>query len=128
MRKTIDTSNAPAAIGPYAQANIVDNTIYISGQIPIDPLTGELKGNEIESQAEQCIKNISAILTAAGSSLDKVVKTTVFLSNMDNFNVMNEVYARFFTGRQLPSRTTVEISRLPKNALVEIEAIAYFEI
>jgi len=128
MRKTISTSNAPAAIGPYAQVNIVDNTIYVSGQIPIDPLTGELKGNDIRTQTEQCIKNIDAILTAAESSLDDVIKTTVYLSSMDDFSAMNEVYAKFFTGRLLPSRATVEVSRLPKNALVEIEAIAYIEI
>ena len=125
MRTTIKTPNAPAAIGPYAQANIVNGTIYVSGQIPIDPLTGELSENEIKAQTKQCIKNIEAILAAAGSDLQNVVKTTVFLSDMGNFAAMNEVYAEFFSGELLPSRATVEVSGLPKGALVEIEAIAY---
>jgi 2-iminobutanoate/2-iminopropanoate deaminase len=128
MKTKIETKNAPAAIGPYAQGNVVNASgdfIFTSGQIPIDPATGELAGADITVQTERSISNLAAILEAAGSSLEKVVKTTVFLSNMNDFAKMNEVYAARFTGEALPSRTTVEVARLPKDALIEIEAVAY---
>jgi 2-iminobutanoate/2-iminopropanoate deaminase len=122
-RRRIETTTAPAAIGPYAQANAFGGLIFTSGQIPIDPATGELAGGGIESQTERSLKNLSAILAAAGSSMDKVLKTTVFLSDMNNFAAMNAVYARYFNGENLPSRSAVQAA-LPKGALVEIEAVA----
>ena len=123
-RLIIKTESAPAAIGPYAQANRAGDFIFTAGQIPLDPSTGELAGTSIEEQTEQVLKNIEAILTAAGSGLPGVVKTTVFLADMNDFAKMNEVYTRFFTGSELPSRSAVQVAALPKGALVEIEAIA----
>lgn len=120
--KIVQTENAPKAIGPYSQAIEAGNFIYTSGQIPIDPLTGKLKEGGIEAQTEQIIKNLSAILTAAGSSLDKVIKTTCFLKDINDFAKFNEVYAKFFTGK--PARSCVEVSALPKGALVEMDVIA----
>ena len=120
--KIIQTENAPKAVGPYSQANVVGDFIYTSGQIPIDPITGELAEGGIEAQTEQIIKNLSAILTAAGSSLDKVIKTTCFLKDINDFAKFNEVYAKFFTGK--PARSCVEVSALPKGALAEIDVIA----
>jgi 2-iminobutanoate/2-iminopropanoate deaminase len=122
-RKVIATNAAPAAIGPYAQANHVCKYVWTSGQIPLDPATGEIVGATIEEQTERAIKNLEAVLLAGGSSLALTVKTTVFLSDMNNFAAMNEVYAKFFAGDMLPSRSCVEVSRLPKDVLVEIEAV-----
>lgn len=124
MRKIVATEKAPAAIGPYAQANIIGNLVYTSGQIPIDPSTGNLVEGGIEEQTAQVFRNIAAVLEAAGSGLDKVIKTTCFMDNMEDFAKMNEVYAGFFSG-QYPSRSAVEVAKLPKGALIEIEAIAY---
>lgn len=124
MRKIVATEKAPAAIGPYAQANIIGNFVYTSGQIPIDPSTGNLVEGGIEEQTAQVFRNLAAVLEEAGSGLDKVIKTTCFMDNMEDFAKMNEVYASFFSG-QYPSRSAVEVAKLPKNALIEIEAIAY---
>ncbi|KAI7870980.1 endoribonuclease L-PSP [Spinellus fusiger] len=119
----IQTSSAPAAIGPYAQAIKVNNMVYTSGQIPVDPKTGEVVQGGIAEQTHQSLTNVSEVLKAAGTSLDKVVKTTVFLKDMNDFAKMNEVYASFFTTHQ-PARSAVEVARLPKDVAVEIEAIA----
>ncbi len=120
--KPIETKNAPAAIGPYSQAIVVNGLVYSSGQIPINPATGAIEASTIEAQTEQVIRNLSAVLEAAGSSLEKVVKTTCFLKNIGDFATFNVVYARYFTGK--PARSCVEVSALPKNALVEIEVVA----
>ena len=124
MRKIVATDKAPAAIGPYAQANIIGNLVITSGQIPIDPATGNLVEGDIEVQTRQVFANLKAVLEAAGSSLDKIVKTTFFMDNMNDFAKMNEVYASFFSG-DYPSRSAVEVAKLPKGALIEIEVIAY---
>lgn len=123
MRKIVATDKAPAAIGPYAQANIIGDLVITSGQIPIDPATGNLVEGDIEAQTKQIFKNLKAVLEAAGSGLDKIVKTTCFMDNMNDFAKMNEVYASFFSG-DYPSRSAVEVAKLPKGALIEIEAIA----
>ncbi|MCL2883410.1 MAG: RidA family protein [Coriobacteriia bacterium] len=123
-RVIIKTDQAPAAIGPYAQANKVGNLVFTSGQIPLDPTTGAVVGNEICAQTTQVLTNLKALLEAAGSGLEKVVKTTVFMADMDDFAAMNEVYARFFTGPELPSRSALAVRALPKAVLIEIEAIA----
>jgi len=125
MRKIIATKAAPAAIGPYSQANQFGNLIFTSGQIPLDPETGAVVGTTIEEQTEQVLKNVKGVLEAAGSSMEKVLKTTVFLSDINNFAAMNAVYAKYFTEGAYPSRSAVEVSRLPKDVLVEIETIAY---
>lgn len=125
MRKTVSTNKAPAAIGPYAQANILGNMVFTSGQVPLDPATGEIVGTTIEAQTEQVFKNIQGILEAAGTSLSNVVKTTVFIKDMNDFGKMNEVYSQYFKDGDLPSRSAVEVARLPKDVLVEIETIAY---
>lgn len=124
MRKIVATDKAPAAIGPYAQANIIGNLVITSGQIPIDPATGNLVEGDIEVQTRQVFANLKAVLEAAGSSLDRIVKTTCFMDNMNDFAKMNEVYASFFSG-DYPSRSAVEVAKLPKGALIEIEVIAY---
>lgn len=124
MKEIINTNNAPAAIGPYSQGVRVDNAVYVSGQLPIDHTTGNFSGNDIKSQTKQSLENVQAILEAAGLKMSNVVKTTVFLSDMNNFADMNSVYAEFFT-ENCPARAAVEVGRLPKDALVEIEAIAY---
>ena len=124
MRKIVATDKAPAAIGPYAQANIIGDLVITSGQIPIDPATGNLVEGDIEVQTKQVFANLKAVLEAAGSSLDKIVKTTCFMDNMNDFAKMNEVYASFFSG-DYPSRSAVEVAKLPKGALIEIEVIAY---
>ena len=124
MRKIVATDKAPAAIGPYAQANIIGTLVITSGQIPIDPATGNLVEGDIEVQTRQVFANLKAVLEAAGSSLDKIVKTTCFMDNMNDFAKMNEVYASFFSG-DYPSRSAVEVAKLPKGALIEIEVIAY---
>jgi len=120
--KTVQTSAAPAAIGPYSQAMITGNMVFTSGQVALPKEGGDLVGSTIEEQTEQLIKNLRAVLEAAGSSLEKVVKTTCFLEDMKYFAAFNEVYAKYFT--QKPARSTVAVKSLPKNALVEVEAIA----
>ena len=123
MRDVVATATAPQAIGPYSQAIKANGLIFTSGQIPIDPATNQLVSGDIVAQTERVLKNVSAILEAAGSSLQKVVRTTVFLKNMSEFAQMNEVYAKFFTSNP-PARSTVEVARLPKDVLVEIDTIA----
>ena len=123
--ETATTNKAPAAIGPYSQAVIQGGFVFTSGQIPIDPATGALRGSDIASQAEQVMKNLAAVLEAAGSSLSSAVKTTCFLKNMDDFAKFNEVYGAYFP--QKPARSCVEVSCLPKGALVEVEVIAAVE-
>ncbi|MBR4540004.1 MAG: RidA family protein [Clostridia bacterium] len=122
MMKLIHTENAPAAIGPYSQAMAVNGMVYTSGQIALNPQTGALAGDSIETQTEQAIKNLKAVLEAAGSGLENVVKTTCFLRRMSDFAVFNAIYERYFTGK--PARSCVEVAALPKGALVEIEAVA----
>lgn len=124
MRKIIATDKAPAAIGPYSQANQVGDLIFTSGQIPIDPATGEIVAGDIEEQTKQALENLKAILEEAGSGMDKVIKTTCFLSDIANFARMNAVYAEFFTEGGYPSRSAFEVAALPKGAMVEIEAVA----
>jgi 2-iminobutanoate/2-iminopropanoate deaminase len=119
----VKTDQAPGAIGPYSQAVSVDGWVFCSGQIPIDPATGELVGGDIAAQTDQVLKNVAAVLAAAGASLSNVVKTTVFLADMGEFAGMNEVYARHF-GDHRPARAAVAVRTLPKNVNVEIEAIA----
>ncbi|MDO4166200.1 MAG: RidA family protein [Eubacteriales bacterium] len=123
MTKVIRTDKAPAAIGPYSQAIECGGMIYTSGMIPIDPATGELVTGSVEAQAEQAISNLEALLAEAGSSIEKAVKTTVFISNMDDFGKINEVYAKHFK-EPYPSRSCVQVARLPKDVAIEIEAIA----
>lgn len=120
--KTVSTDKAPAAIGPYSQAQIVGNMVYTSGQIPIDPATGTIVEG-LEAQANQVFKNIAALLEAAGSHISKVVKTTVFIKNMDDFAAINAVYGQYFT-QPYPARSCVEVARLPKDVLLECEVIA----
>jgi 2-iminobutanoate/2-iminopropanoate deaminase len=122
-KEVISTNNAPAAVGPYSQAIRIGNFVFTAGQVALDPATGKLVGEDAPAQAEQVLKNLNAVLEAAGSSLDKVVKTTVFMKNMDDYKAVNEVYARHFT-QNFPARSAVEVARLPLNALVEIEAVA----
>lgn len=123
MKEIISTENAPGAIGPYSQAVKTGTMVFCSGQIPIDPQTGEFVSDEIGAQTEQVLKNLSAVLKAAGTDLNSVVKTTVFLIDMNDFAVMNEVYAKYFSENK-PARATVQAARLPRDARVEIECIA----
>ena len=123
MKKIVNTDKAPAAIGPYAQAVEIDGLVITSGQLPIDPATGAFPEG-IAEQTRQSLTNVKSILAEAGLGMDKVVKTTVFLSDMNNFGAMNEVYATFFSEGNYPARSAVEVARLPKDALVEIEVIA----
>ena len=123
MKKEINTERAPAAIGPYAQAVAVDGLVITSGQLPIDPSTGSFPEG-IAEQTRQSLTNVKAMLAEAGVGMDRVIKTTVFLSDMNNFGAMNEVYATFFGEGGYPARSAVEVARLPKDALVEIEVIA----
>ena len=123
MKKVICSSNAPSAIGPYSQAIVANGMCYTSGQLPIDPATGAFPEG-IAEQTRQSLKNVKAVLAEASVGMDRVVKTTVFLSDMNNFAAMNEVYAELFSEGGYPARSAVEVARLPKNALVEIEAIA----
>ncbi len=125
MRKTVQTQNAPAAIGPYSQAMICGNMVFTSGQIPLDPATGTIVGDNIRDQAEQVMKNLSAVLEAAGSSCANAVKTTCFLADMADFAVFNEVYAAYFTSN--PARSCVAVKALPKGVLVEVEVVAAVE-
>ena len=122
----IQTEHAPAAIGPYSQAVVVDGWVFCSGQIPIDPETGDLIQGDIKAQTEQVLMNLSSVLEKAGSSLRGVVKTTVFLSDIDDFGAMNEVYARHFHDHR-PARAAVQVGALPKLCSVEIECIARLE-
>lgn len=123
MRSTISTPNAPKAIGPYSQAIRARGLVFVSGQVAIDPATQQVIEGDVAAQTERVIKNISAILTSAESKLDQVLRTTVFLKNMNDFAAMNEVYGKHF-GTAPPARSTVEVSRLPKDVLVEIDVIA----
>ena len=122
-KKAIATANAPAAIGPYSQAVQAGNTIYVSGQIPIDPATGEFAGDDIRAQTKQSLTNIQNILKEAGADMNAVVKTTVLLKNIADFAAMNEVYATFFA-EPFPARAAFQAAALPKDAMVEIEAVA----
>jgi 2-iminobutanoate/2-iminopropanoate deaminase len=123
MKKQVQTDKAPKAIGPYSQAIIANGFVFCSGQIPIDPATGNLISGTIENETRQVLKNLGAVLDAAGSSFDEVVKTTVFLQDMNDFTKMNAVYAEFFKAPN-PARAAVQVARLPKDVKVEIEAIA----
>lgn len=118
----VHTDKAPAAIGPYSQAMKVGSLVFTSGQIPLDPVTGQMVGEDITAQAHQACKNMQAVLEEAGAALTTVVKTTCFLSSMDDFAAFNQVYAQYFTGH--PARSCVAVKTLPKGALVEVEAIA----
>jgi 2-iminobutanoate/2-iminopropanoate deaminase len=122
-KRIITTSQAPAAVGPYSQGVVLDGWVWTCGQVALDPATGAVVGSDAATQADRALQNIEAILQAAGSSLDRVVRTTVYLTNMDDFSAVNEVYARYFS-RAFPARACVEVSRLPLGALVEIDAIA----
>jgi 2-iminobutanoate/2-iminopropanoate deaminase len=119
----INTKNAPAAIGPYSQAINVGNLLFTSGQIPLNPETGEMVSGDVKEAARQCLENLKAILEEAGTNLDNVVKTVVFLKDMNDFVAVNEVYGSYFTGK-MPARSAVQVAKLPKDAQVEIEAIA----
>ena len=122
MKKVISTTNAPAAIGPYSQAIEANGFVFASGQIPVNPETGEIPEG-IEAQAEQVMKNVKNLLEAAGTSVDQVVKTSVFIKNMDDFATINGIYAKYFA-KDCPARSCVEVARLPKDVLMEMEAIA----
>ena len=123
--KVISTEKAPAAIGPYSQAMVIKGVLFTSGQIPLNPQTGEIQGTTIEEQAEQVMKNLGAVLEAAGSSYEKAIKTTCFLADMGDFAAFNEVYGKYFTGK--PARSCVAVKTLPKNVLFEVEVIAEAE-
>ncbi|MBP6378386.1 RidA family protein [Kaistella sp.] len=124
MKKIISTSEAPAAIGPYSQANFANGILYISGQIPLNPQTGKLEEG-IEKETHQVMKNLEAILTEAGLTFKNVVKATIFLKNMDDFAVMNDIYASYLDPESYPARETVQVSCLPKNVDIEISMIAH---
>ncbi|WP_092736843.1 RidA family protein [Riemerella columbipharyngis] len=124
MKKIISTPKAPAAIGPYAQANYINGILYISGQIPLNPETGQLEDG-IEDETHQVMKNLKVILEEAGLTFSNVVKTTIFLKNMDDFAVMNDIYTSYMDMENLPARETIEVSCLPKNVSVEISMIAH---
>lgn len=123
MRQVIATDHGPKAIGPYSQAIKANGLVFLSGQIPVDPTTQQLITGDVATQTERVLQNITGILQAAGSSLPRVVKTTVFLKSMNDFGAMNEVYGRHFTAEP-PARSTVEVARLPKDVLIEIDVIA----
>ncbi len=123
MNQTVHTDNAPKAIGPYSQAIKAGNTVYVSGQLPVDPKTGEFAGDDIKTQTKQSLTNIENILKAAGSGMENVVKTTVLLSDIADFAAMNEVYATFFK-EPFPARAAFQVAAIPKGAKVEIEAVA----
>ncbi|MBS3993035.1 MAG: RidA family protein [Bacteroidetes bacterium] len=124
MKKIINTPHAPAPIGPYNQAVVFGNTIYISGQIPLHPVTGELVMDSIQSETKQVMENLKAILTAADMTFENVVKASIFISDMNNFGAINEVYGAYFNNETAPARETVQVSCLPKNVNVEISMIA----
>ena len=123
MREVIATEQAPQAIGPYSQAIRAQGLIFTSGQIAIDPATAQIIGDDVSAQTDRVLKNLAAILQASGSSLEKVLRCTVFLKNMGDFTAMNEVYGRYFK-QSPPARSTVEVARLPKDVLIEIDVIA----
>lgn len=123
MREVIATEQAPKAIGPYSQAIRTEGLIFTSGQIPIDPATSQVVAGDVSAQTERVLKNLAAVLQASGSSLEKVLRCTVFLKDMEDFAAMNEVYGRYFK-QAPPARSTVEVARLPKDVLVEIDVIA----
>ena len=123
MRSIVSAANAPAAIGPYSQAIKINNLIMTSGQLPVDPSTGEIATGGIEAQTAQALDNLNAVLNAAGFSMDSVIKTTVFIKDMNDFSRMNAIYANYFPADP-PARSCIEVARLPKDALIEIEAIA----
>jgi 2-iminobutanoate/2-iminopropanoate deaminase len=123
MRQAVSTQSAPAAIGPYSQAIKAGNLLFVSGQIPTDPATGSIVPGDVAAQTRRVFQNIGEILKAAGASFDNVVRTTVFLKDMNDFAAMNEVYGTFFTS-PAPARATVQVARLPKDAMVEIDVIA----
>lgn len=123
MKKIINTKSAPAPIGPYNQAVLAGNTLYVSGQIALDSETGKMLNDSITDETRQVMKNITAVLTEAGMSFENIVKTTIFLKNLGDFNVVNEIYGSFFKDN-FPARETVEVSKLPKDANVEISVIA----
>ena len=123
MKTIISTDKAPAAIGPYSQAVKVGDLLFTSGMIPIDPATNTLVQGGIEVQARRALENVKALLEASGTSMDKVVKTVVFIKNMDDFAKVNEIYSEYFT-ENFPARSCVEVARLPKDVLIEMEAIA----
>ncbi|MBF8982153.1 RidA family protein [Lutibacter sp. B2] len=123
MKKIVDTKKAPAAIGPYSQGVVVGNMVYTSGQMPVNPETGEIPQGDIQVQARQSLENVKAILEQAGTSMDNAVKLTVFIKDMNEFSKINEVYAEYFPNDK-PARSCVEVARLPKDVRVEIEAIA----
>ncbi|MBQ9550147.1 MAG: RidA family protein [Lachnospiraceae bacterium] len=123
MNQTVHTDNAPKAIGPYSQAIKAGNTVYVSGQLPVDPATGEFAGDDIKTQTKQSLTNIENILKAAGGGMGDVVKTTVLLSDIGDFGAMNEVYAEFFK-EPFPARAAFQVAAIPKGAKVEIEAVA----
>ncbi|MBR0463948.1 MAG: RidA family protein [Clostridia bacterium] len=125
MKSVISTKNAPGAIGPYSQGIAVGNLVFTSGQLGLDPATGAFPEGGVAAQARQSLTNVKAVLEAAGSGMDKVVKTVVFLKDMNDFAAMNAVYAEFFPEGGYPARSAVEVARLPKDALVEIEAVAH---
>jgi len=124
MKKTIETNQAPKAIGPYSQGISANGFVFTSGQLALDPATGEFVGEEIKEQTRQSLNNVKAILEAAGLTMDQVVKTTVFLKDMNDFAEMNQIYSEFFTEGNYPSRSAVQVARLPKDGLVEFEVIA----
>jgi 2-iminobutanoate/2-iminopropanoate deaminase len=123
MRDVIATKDGPQAIGPYSQAIRANGFVFVSGQVAIDPATQQVVSGDVAAQTDRALKNLSAILKAAGSGLEKVVRSTVFLKNMGDFTAMNEVYGRYFSSTP-PARSTVEVARLPKDVLVEIDVIA----
>lgn len=123
QRTVISTGSAPAAIGPYSQAIVAGELVFCSGQIPLDPQSGQLVGDDIEDQTRRVLANLQAVLEAAGSSLEHVVKTTIFLHDMSDFQIVNSIYAEYF-GDEPPARSTVQVARLPRDVRVEIEAIA----
>lgn len=124
MKEIINTAKAPSAIGPYSQGTTAQGMVFTSGQLPIDPATGVFAEGGIAEQTRQSLLNVKSVLEEAGSGMDMILKTTVFLSDMNNFAAMNEVYGQFFTEGNYPARSAVEVARLPKDALVEIEAVA----
>jgi len=123
MREVISTKDGPQAIGPYSQAIKANGLVFVSGQVAIDPANQQVVSGDVAMQTDRALKNLSAILTAAGSGLEKVVRSTVFLKNMNDFTAMNAVYGKYFTSAP-PARSTVEVARLPKDVLVEIDVIA----
>ncbi len=125
VKKVVKTDGAPGALGPYSQAIVAGGVVYCAGQIPLDPATGNIVSGGIAEQTEQVLKNLRAVLKAAGSDLDRAVKTTVFIKDMNDFGAMNEVYGRpEYFGAQPPARSTVEVARLPRDVAVEIEVVA----